>query len=104
MHAEKEVATLVATTYNKPNKQSLVLPEATQQFRHPPPFPQRFQKQKQDKQFNKFLEVLKQLHINIPFVEDLEQMPNYVKFLKDILARKRMLREFKTVTLTMESS
>ncbi|XP_052291700.1 uncharacterized protein LOC127900585 [Citrus sinensis] len=27
-------------------------PAASQQFRHPPPFPQRFQKQQQDKQFN----------------------------------------------------
>ncbi|KAH9801672.1 hypothetical protein KPL71_001111 [Citrus sinensis] len=73
-------------------------------FRHPPPFPQRFQKQKQDKQFSKFLEVLKQLHINIPFVEALEQMPNYVKFLKDILARKRRLGEFETVALTQKIS
>ena len=39
MDAENEVAIPVATTYNKPNKQSLVPPEATQQFRHPPPFP-----------------------------------------------------------------
>ncbi|KAH9722903.1 hypothetical protein KPL70_006892 [Citrus sinensis] len=75
---EKEVATPVATTCTNLNKQSLVPPKSNQQFRHPLPFPQRFQKQKQDKQFNKFLEVLKQLHINIPFVEALEQMPNYV--------------------------
>ncbi|KAH9781214.1 hypothetical protein KPL71_008370 [Citrus sinensis] len=101
---EKEVATPVATAYTKPNKQSLIPPEATQQFRHPPPFPQRFQKQNQDKQFSKFLEVLKQLHINIPFVEALDQMSNYVKFLKDILARKRRLGEFETVALTQESS
>ena len=46
----------------------------------------------------------KQLHINISFVEALEQMPNYVKFLKDILARKRRLGEFETVALTQESS
>ncbi|XP_015388567.2 uncharacterized protein LOC107178198 [Citrus sinensis] len=31
-------------------------------------------------------------------------MPNYVKFLKDILARKRMLGEFETTALTQESS
>ena len=48
--------------------------------------------------------MLKQLHINIPFVEAFEQMPNYVKFLKDILARKRRLGEFETVALTQESS
>ena len=50
------------------------------------------------------MEVLKQLHINIPFVEALEQMPNYMKFLKDILARKRRLREVETVVLTQECS
>ncbi|XP_063946069.1 uncharacterized protein LOC108212402 [Daucus carota subsp. sativus] len=37
-----------------------------------PPFPQRFQKQKHDVQFKKFLDVLKQLHINIPLVEALK--------------------------------
>ncbi|XP_062085911.1 uncharacterized protein LOC133792018 [Humulus lupulus] len=45
----------------------------------PPPFPQQFQKQQQDGQFRRFLDVLKQLHINIPLVEALEQMPNYNK-------------------------
>ncbi|XP_030497803.2 uncharacterized protein LOC115713460 [Cannabis sativa] len=49
----------------------------------PPPFPQRFKKQQDDGQFQRFLDVLKQLHINIPLVEALEQMPTYVKFLKD---------------------
>ena len=103
-HADKEGATPVGTSCTNLNKQSLVPPESNQQFRHSPHFPQRFQKQKQDKQFSKFLEVLKQLHINIPFVEALEQMPNYVKFLKDILVRKKRLGEFEIVALTQESS
>ncbi|XP_024028688.1 uncharacterized protein LOC112093777 [Morus notabilis] len=50
----------------------------TCQNRPPLPFPQRFQKKQQDKQFGNFLNVLKQLHINILLVEALEQMPNYV--------------------------
>ncbi|XP_060969676.1 uncharacterized protein LOC133036918 [Cannabis sativa] len=66
----------------------------------PPPFPQRFKKQQDDGQFRRFLDVLKQLHINIPLVEALEQMPTYVKFLKDILTKKRRLGEFETVALT----
>ncbi|XP_062107371.1 uncharacterized protein LOC133818486 [Humulus lupulus] len=66
----------------------------------PPPFPQRFQRQQQDSQFRRFLDVLKQLHINIPLVEALEKIPNYVKFLKDILTKKRRLGEFETVALT----
>ena len=70
----------------------------------PLPFPQRFQKQKLDKQFSKFLEVFKKLHINIPFAEALEQMPSYVKFMKEILSKKRKLEEFETVALTEECS
>ncbi|XP_062093785.1 uncharacterized protein LOC133799807 [Humulus lupulus] len=72
--------------------------------RQPPPFPQRFQKQMLDSQFKKFLDILRQLHINIPLVEALEQMPNYVKFMKDILTKKRRLGEFETVALTKECS
>ena len=40
--AEKEVTTPVATTCTNLNKQSLVPPKSNQQFRQPPPFPQRF--------------------------------------------------------------
>ncbi|KAL5549722.1 hypothetical protein UlMin_004953 [Ulmus minor] len=83
---------------------SVVLQQTHQQRRPPPPFPQRFQKQQQDKKFQKFLDVLKQLHINIPFVEALEQMPNYVKFMKDMLMKKRRFGEFETVALTRECS
>ncbi|KAL8155756.1 hypothetical protein AgCh_000967 [Apium graveolens] len=35
-----------------------------------------------DKQFEKFLEVFKKLHINIPFAEALEQMPSYARLMK----------------------
>ncbi|XP_022157944.1 uncharacterized protein LOC111024544 [Momordica charantia] len=51
-------------------------------------------------QFKKFLDVLKQLHVNIPLVEVLEQMPNYVRFLKEILTKKRKLGEYETVAMT----
>ncbi|XP_062100494.1 uncharacterized protein LOC133806403 [Humulus lupulus] len=49
------------------------------------PFPMRLRKNNLDKQFAKFLEVFKKLHINIPFAEALEKMPSYLKFLKEIL-------------------
>ena len=70
----------------------------------PVPYPQRLRKNKLDKQFTKFMEVFKKLHINIPFADALEQMPNYVKFMKDILSRKIRLSKFKTVNLTEECS
>ena len=70
----------------------------------PVPYPQRLKKHKLDKQFTKFMEVFKKLHINIPFSDALEQMPSYVKFMKDILSQKRRLADFKTVNLTEECS
>ena len=70
----------------------------------PVPYPQRLKKNKLDKQFTKFMEVFKKLHINIPFVDALEQMPSYVKFMKDILSRKRRLSDFEIVNLTEECS
>ena len=70
----------------------------------PIPYPQRLKKHKLDKQFTKFMEVFKKLHINIPFPDALKQMPSYVKFTKDILYQKRRLDDFETVNLTEESS
>ncbi|KAA3470047.1 Retrovirus-related Pol polyprotein from transposon 17.6 [Gossypium australe] len=39
-------------------------------------------------QFKKFLDAIKQLYINITLAEALEQMSNYVKFMKDIVSKK----------------
>nr|KAJ0194075.1 hypothetical protein LSAT_V11C800418660 [Lactuca sativa] len=65
------------------------------------PFPPRKSKSKEDDgQFKNFLEILSQLHINIPFVEALKQMPTYAKFMKEVLTRKRVWREFETVAMT----
>ncbi|XP_022851136.1 uncharacterized protein LOC111372937 [Olea europaea var. sylvestris] len=68
------------------------------------PLPQRLKKNKLDKQFSKFLDVFEKLHVNIPFAEALNQMPSYVKFMKDILSNKRGLEEYETVALTEECS
>ncbi|XP_060969464.1 uncharacterized protein LOC115710689 [Cannabis sativa] len=68
------------------------------------PYPQRLRKTNTDKQFSKFLEVFRKLHINIPFAEALEQMPSYVKFMKEILLKKRKMEDFETVALIEECS
>ncbi|XP_062089686.1 uncharacterized protein LOC133796225 [Humulus lupulus] len=48
--------------------------------------------------------LFKKLHINIPFAEALEQMPSYVKFMKEILSKKRKMEDYETVVLTEECS
>ncbi|CAL1396332.1 unnamed protein product [Linum trigynum] len=70
----------------------------------PAPFPQRLMKPLEDPNFKKFVNLFKQLHINIPLAEALEQMPTYAKFLKELLTKKRKWTNFKKVTLTPECS
>ncbi|KAK8680832.1 hypothetical protein V6N13_109770 [Hibiscus sabdariffa] len=70
------------------------------EIRPPPPFPQRLKKQKHEYQFKKFFEILKQVHINLPLVEALQQMPNYARFLKDMVFRKNIIGEFETAAAT----
>ena len=59
----------------------------------PIPFPHILQKSKMDDQFSKFLNMCKKIEINIPFAEALAQMPQYAKFMKDILNKKRKFDE-----------
>lgn len=68
------------------------------------PFPQRLVKKNQNEQFMKFLDILKQFHSNIPLVEAIENFPNYAKFMKDFLTKKRRLGEFEIASLTKECS
>ncbi|XP_058785071.1 uncharacterized protein LOC131659980 [Vicia villosa] len=73
-------------------------------YKPPIPYPQRLKKSKNIGQFKKFVELLKQLNITIPFTEAITQMPLYAKFLKEILSNKKKLKDNETVTLTAECS
>ncbi|CAJ2679749.1 unnamed protein product [Trifolium pratense] len=77
-------------------------PAAPPVYKTPIPFPQRLAKTKTEGHFKKFVELLKQLNITIPFSEAITQMPTYSKFLKEILSNKRKLDEDSTVALTEE--
>ncbi|XP_016740301.1 uncharacterized protein [Gossypium hirsutum] len=66
----------------------------------PFPFPQRFRKNEHDKQYQQFLDTLKQLQINIPLVDALVQIPSYGKFMKDLLSKKKKLIDVETIVLT----
>ncbi|XP_075077233.1 uncharacterized protein LOC107832466 [Nicotiana tabacum] len=72
--------------------------------RPPPPFPQRLQKVKDNVTYKNFLDILKQVQINIPLVDILQEVPKYAKYIKDIMANKRRLTEFETMALTKECS
>ncbi len=61
----------------------------------PVPFPQKLKQSLEDKNFLKFIEVSKKLHINSPFAEALANVSNYFKFLKEILSKKKRLEDYK---------
>ncbi|XP_021725337.1 uncharacterized protein LOC110692616 [Chenopodium quinoa] len=65
------------------------------------PFPQRFARSRLDVRFGKFLDVVKSLHVSIPFVDAMKEMPHYSKFVKDLLNGRR---EVETVSLTANCS
>ena len=69
-------------------------------YRPPIPFPQRLNQAKIDEQFIRFVHMFKKLEINISFAEALAQMPNYAKFMKDIISKKRKLDDCETVNLS----
>ena len=66
-------------------------PDNPPRYTPPLPYPQRFQKKGIDDQFKKFVDIFKKTHINIPFAEALEKIPNYVKSMKEILSKKKKI-------------
>ena len=46
-----------------------------------------------------FLNTFKKLEINVPFADALAQMPNYIKFMKEIMIHKKKLEAYGTVNL-----
>ncbi|XP_070039988.1 uncharacterized protein [Nicotiana tomentosiformis] len=88
----------------KPAEEVVVKQPPPLVVRPPPPYPQRLQKVKDNVAYKKFLDILKQVQINIPLVYILQEVPKYAKYIKDIVENKRRLTEFETVTLTEECS
>ncbi|KAG8485643.1 hypothetical protein CXB51_018866 [Gossypium anomalum] len=74
------------------------------EYKPPIAYPAKLKKDCMDAQFGKFLKLFKQLHINLPFVEAISQMPTYAKFLKELLTNKRKFEELSTVELNEECS
>nr|XP_016503135.1 PREDICTED: uncharacterized protein LOC107821227 [Nicotiana tabacum] len=76
------------------------LTQATGKKRPPAPFPQRLAKYQKDEQYKKFMEMLKQIHVNIPLIDALKEMPSYAKMMKDLMSRKFDFQDLAIVTLT----
>ncbi|XP_055800371.1 uncharacterized protein LOC129869781 [Solanum dulcamara] len=56
-----------------------------------PSFPQRLKKKAEDGKFLKFISMLKKLSMNLPLIEEREQILGYTKFMKHLVTKKRMV-------------
>ena len=78
----------------------ILLEEDTMKYRIPPPFPQALKGKKKETQQASILEVLRQVKVNIPLLDLINQVPAYAKFLKDLCTIKRGLGIEKKAFLT----
>ncbi|XP_057760306.1 uncharacterized protein LOC130980665 [Arachis stenosperma] len=68
------------------------------------PFSQRLRGGKKEKSYSRFLDMFASLNVNIPFIKTLQQMPTYIKFMKELLTKNRTLKARQTVIMNKECS
>ncbi|XP_015940280.1 uncharacterized protein LOC107465819 [Arachis duranensis] len=56
------------------------------------------------KSYSRFLDMFASLHVNIPFIEALQQMPSYIKCMKELLTKKNSLKGGQTIVMNKECS
>ncbi|XP_070035430.1 uncharacterized protein [Nicotiana tomentosiformis] len=72
--------------------------------RPPSPFPQRLARKFDNSKLEKFYDILKQLSVNIPFVEAFQEMPGFSKYLKDLITKNKTTKnEVVNVTYRVSS-
>nr|GEZ45745.1 reverse transcriptase domain-containing protein [Tanacetum cinerariifolium] len=84
----------------KPAKETL-LPKP---YKPKIPYPQRLRKEKIEAQYGKFLDMIRAVRINIPLIDVLAGMPNYGKFLKELISNKHKIEQISAAFLSDESS
>nr|GEW60993.1 reverse transcriptase domain-containing protein [Tanacetum cinerariifolium] len=84
----------------KPSKETL-LPKP---YKAKIPHPQHLRKEKMEAQYGKFLDMIRAIRINVSFVDVLARMPNYGKFLKELISNKHKIKQISATFLSDESS
>ena len=74
----------------------------------PLPYPHRKKKDTTEERYQKFLTMLANLQVSLPFTEIISEMPTYARYLKEILAKKRVISdspaELKTLSIPEQVS
>jgi hypothetical protein len=78
--------------------------DLTMSFVPKAPYHERLRAPKKNAQFAEILEMFKQVQINIPFLDAIQQVPAYAKFFKDLVTIKRKTNVPKKAYLTEQVS
>ncbi|RYQ84122.1 hypothetical protein Ahy_B10g103052 [Arachis hypogaea] len=68
------------------------------------PFPQLLNGCVEKRLYSRFLDMFASLHVNIPFIKALQQMPSYIKYMKELLTKKSSLKGGQTIVMNKECS
>ncbi|KAK4706895.1 hypothetical protein R3W88_033538 [Solanum pinnatisectum] len=74
---------------NATEKEAEITQKVVPMPRPPPHFLQRLVNKTEEGKYHMFISMLKQLSIDLPLIEALEQMPRYAKFMKGLVTKKR---------------
>ncbi|GJX15104.1 reverse transcriptase domain-containing protein [Tanacetum coccineum] len=93
--AEKEVE-------SSSSKQAKSDPPPLKAYKPKIPCPQRPCKEKMEERYAKFIDLIKEVRINVPLVDVLAGMPNYGKLLKDLASNKSKMEQISAAFLNEE--
>nr|GFA31007.1 reverse transcriptase domain-containing protein [Tanacetum cinerariifolium] len=84
------------------SKQTKSDPPPLKAYKPKIPYPQRLHKEKIEERYAKFIDLIKEVKINVPLVDVLAGMPNYGKFMKDLLRNKSKIEQILAAFLNEE--
>ncbi|XP_076935335.1 uncharacterized protein LOC143601955 [Bidens hawaiensis] len=69
-------------------------------FYPPPPFPERLQGTRKEREEKEIMETFRKVEVNIPLLDAIKQVPRYAKFLKQLCTSKKKLKGTETVKVS----
>jgi len=104
LHKDKEGSRSAEKRDAEPSTLALTIETPPRLFIPKAPYPDRLLAPKKGGKFEDILEVFKQVQINISFLDAIQQVSSYAKFLKDLITVKRKTNVPKKVCLTEQVS
>nr|GEZ00192.1 reverse transcriptase domain-containing protein [Tanacetum cinerariifolium] len=87
-----------------PKKPTHADPSSLKAYKPKISYPQRLHKEKMEARYAKFLDMIKEVRINVSLIDVLADMPNYGKFLKDLVRNNSKMKQISVAFLTEKCS